>query len=179
MLILFEGLDKSGKSTLIKNFQDISKLPVFKNDIKPTPAAFDRGMVNGIYYGAYKAADLSLGDTIFDRSHITELTYANVKRGYWPEEGFWLDWEEKNQHKVFTVYVDTPTELLIERFEKDKEEYVKVEEIEAIKKAYEEYFKKSKLSLVYVDGSLDRQRMLTYVVIQLQNLGVWSTMRHR
>jgi thymidylate kinase len=179
MIILFEGLDKSGKSTLIRNFQDMSGIPSFKNTVKPTAKLYDQGFVNGTYFGAYHAAKISNKDMIFDRSHITELAYAQVKRGYRPSLKTWLEWEELNSHWVVIVYVDSPLETIKERFKTDQEEYVKEEEIEAIAKRYENYFKKSKLSLVYIDGSLSKQRMLTQLVIQLQNLGIWTSMRNR
>jgi thymidylate kinase len=179
MLFLFEGLDKSGKTTLIKNFVDLSGIDVFKNPIKPTDKMYDRGFVNGTYFGAYEAARVGKQDLIFDRSHITEIAYAEVKRGYKPSKNFWLKWEELNKHYVVVVYVDAPLETVKERFKTDKEEYVKEKEIELIAKKYEEYFKKSKLSFVYIDGSHDRQRMLSQLVIQLNNLHFWTARRSR
>lgn len=179
MLLLFEGLDKSGKSTLIRNFQDISHLPVFKNPIKPTKQMYKRGFCDGTYFGAYELARLANQDFIFDRSHITELAYAKVKRGYNPSMKYWLEWEEANKHRVVVVYIDAPLKTIKERFKSDKEEYVKEKEIELIAKKYEEYFKKSKVSLIYIDGSQDRQRMLSQLVIQLQNLNIWTSERNR
>lgn len=179
MLILFEGLDKVGKSTLIKNFNDLSGIEIFKNPIKPTKGMYDRGFVNGIYFGAYESARVGHKDLIFDRSHVTELAYAEVKRGYKPKKKFWLDWEEANQHHVIIVYIDAPLDLVKKRFKEDKEEYVKEKEIELIAKKYEEYFKKSKLSLIYIDGSLSKQRMLSQLVIQLNNLHIWTSKRSR
>lgn len=179
MIILFEGIDKAGKSTLIRNFVDLSQMPVFKNPIKPPADIYSQGFVNGTYFGAYESARKSGRDMIFDRSHITEMVYSEVKRGYKPQLDFWLNWEEFNKHYVVVVFVDAKLELLKQRFKDDKEEYLVEADIEEIGKKYEEYFKASKLSLVYIDGSVDRQRMLTQLVIQLQNLGFWSNKRPR
>jgi len=182
MILLFEGLDKVGKSTLIRNFQDLSQMPVFKNPVKPDKfSIFSHGFVNGTYFGAYLAAKLSGRDMIFDRSHITEIAYAKVKRGYDPEEDYWLDWEEKNKHYVVVVYITAPLDTIKQRFKDDKEEYVVDEDIDAINTKYNEYLdpKRSPLSIIFIDGSLDRQRMLSQLVIQLQNLGFWSAVRNR
>ncbi len=179
MILLFEGLDKVGKSTLIRNFKDLSHMSSFKNMIKPTKEQWDRGFVNGTYYGAYELARLSTDDFIFDRSHITEIAYAAVKRGYPPEEQFWLDWEEKNKHWAVVVFIDAPLETIKERFKTDGEEYVKENEIEVIAEKYKKYFEKSKLSFIYIDGSLSQQRMLSQLVIQLQNLFFWTNKRSR
>ena len=178
-MILFEGIDKAGKSTLIRNFRDLSHMPTFKNPIKPTNKPYAKGFLDGTYFGAYELARLSEQDYIFDRSHITELAYAEVKRGYRPSSKFWLDWEEKNKHRVVVVFIDAPIATIKERFKTDKEEYVKEKEIQLIADKYEKYFKKSKLSLVYIDGSQDRQRMLSQLVIQLQNLGIWTSVKSR
>jgi len=179
MIILFEGIDKSGKSSLIKRFVDLSGMKVFKNPVKPTATSFSQGFVNGTYFGAYELARLSNQDFIFDRSHITELCYCETKRKYKPDLTTWLKWEEENKHNVVVVYIDAPLETIKERFVKDKEEYLKQSDIKKIAKKYEEYFEASKLSLIYIDGSLDRQRMLTQLVIQLQNIGFWSAVRNR
>ena len=179
MILLFEGLDKTGKSTLIRNFQDLSGMNVFKNTIKPTKQTYAKGFVNGTYFGAYEAARLANNDLIFDRSHITELAYAKVKRGYTPDSKFWLEWEEANKHWVIVVYVDAPIATVKKRFKEDGEEYVKASEISLISDEYEKYFKKSKLGLIYIDGSLDRQRMVSQLVIQLQNLNLWTSQRSR
>ena len=179
MILLFEGLDKVGKSTLIRNFQDLSQMPVFKNPIKPDKLVYSHGFVNGTYFGAYLAAKLSGKDIIFDRSHITEIAYAKVKRGYEPQEKDWLDWEELNKHYVVVVYVTAPLDTIRERFKTDKEEYLVDEDIDAINTKYNEYLKESKLSIISVDGSLDRQRMLTQLVVQLQNLGFWTALHQR
>jgi thymidylate kinase len=179
MILLFEGVDKAGKSTLIKNFQDLSGMKSYKSPIKPTADLYDIGFINGQYYGTYNLARVSNQDFIFDRSHITELCYAEVKRGYKPQTKFWAEWEELNKHWVTVVFIDAPLETLERRFEEDKEEYLKKNEIKFIAEKYEEYFKTSKLNLIYIDGSRDRQGMLSQLVIQLNNLGLWTSVRNR
>jgi len=179
MIFLFEGLDKSGKSTLIRNFRDLSHIEVFKNPIKPGKTDYSKGFVNGTYYGAYLAAKLSDQDLIFDRSHITELAYAKVKRKYEPETEFWNKWEEENAHCVIVVFIDAPLDTLKERFKTDKEEYVKISEIKRIANAYEKYFENPKLRMIYIDGSVSRQRMVDQLVSQLKNLYLWTPQRSR
>lgn len=179
MLLLFEGVDKSGKTTLITKFRELSGMPVFKNLVKPTNDRFEIGRVNGVYIGAYQLACLGNEDYIFDRSHITEQVYSKVKRGYEPEEKYWSKWEEENKHRVFTVFVDTPSDILARRFKEDKEEYVNIEEIEDLQKMYKAYIEKSPLSLIYIEGKENKQRMLTQLVVQLQNLGIWTALRSR
>ena len=179
MLILVEGTDCSGKSTLIKRFQDICHLNVFKNPIKPTAGLQERGFVNGTYFGAYNSAKLLRDDLIFDRSHITELVYAKIKRGYEPEKDFWNKWEEENSHYVVVVYVTASLDVLKERMKARGEDYISEEESVLITEAYDEYIKTSKLSTIFVDGTVSPQRMVTQLVIQLQNLGFWSSTRYR
>ena len=179
MLILFEGVDKSGKTTLINNFVDLSKMQVFKSPIPPTAQLQARSFLNGYYSGLYAAVKKLGVDMIFDRSHITELAYAKIKRGYSPASGLWKAWAEENSHITVVVYVDTPTGTLKKRFVDDNEEYVKVREIDALKESYQKVMNKMDLSLVYIDGSKSKQNMLTQLVIQLSNLGVWTSKRSR
>lgn len=167
MLLLFEGVDKSGKSTLIENLikAGVRVSGYWKNPQKPKATQYWKGKIEGIYFGFYEATK-AMGlqyPFIVDRSHITEAVYAKPKRKYTPAS--FLDYEKTMNAVV--IYVDTPLETILERNKREKDDYVKSDEFSVLKKRYERYLKLTKLDVIRIDGSGSQEEMLQELIVKL------------
>jgi len=162
MLLLFEGVDKSGKSTLIKNFTANNYTPVWKNTVfKPVSSTFSIGMIQGLYTGFYEGYKLCGRQPLFsilDRSHITEIVYAPVKRNYQANTTFWFEYEQKLEAVV--VYVDTPHDTICERLDLTADDYVDYRDVSQIRMGYQEYLARTCLPVIRIDGSKSEVEML-------------------
>lgn len=165
MLILIEGVDCSGKTTLIQDLLGgISDSSVFKNNIKPEgKTLFSIGRTAGIYLGAYRLAQALKTDVIFDRSHITEIVYS-PRRGYQSLE--YIDWpaiEEEMKSNACVIYVSAPKEIIERRFKEKGEDYIAEEEIEGLLIGFDEYIKGCKLPLIEISSLNSRYKNLVEV----------------
>jgi len=142
MLILTEGVDKSGKSSLINELSRIFKYPVIKNPYKPTE--YSKEFIAGFYAGLYKGLLSCYAPSehfILDRSHITEIVYGRVVRSYNALEVFdWVKYEKDNLlDKAVIIYMSASQETIYERCEREKEEYLNFDLIEDITNTYFDY----------------------------------------
>lgn len=149
MLLLIEGCDKAGKSTIVRELRKTFPRSVqFKNMIKPEDREQTTiGRIAGIYLGAYQFAKQiqernNTFHTIFDRGHITEIVYSH-RRGYESTKSIdWLRYErELLSSDTVLIYVSAPPTVIRERFETDKETYIDQAEIEGILERYEDYLR--------------------------------------
>ena len=147
MLILVEGVDKSGKSSLIKELSQLLNYPIIKNSYKPRERSPE--FIAGVYAGIYRSLlSCYTGDIILDRSHITEVVYGRVIRDY---DALliknWYIFEQNHlQSKAVLFYMTASEDRLKERFERENEEYVKVGQIRRLQAAYSKYIGLSSLS---------------------------------
>lgn len=83
MIILVDGIDRTGKTTLVERLSMEFNYPVFKDDTRYSLSHDNMALnseklntlINVIEKGLVK-------DAIFDRFHWTELIYGKVDRGY-------------------------------------------------------------------------------------------------
>lgn len=171
MLLLFEGVDKSGKSTLLRNFlQAAQNSGSWKNTVyKPNSSVISRGIIQGLYLGFYEAAaQMTRGRYPFavDRSHITEIVYAPTKRNYDADIAFWREYEEKMD--AIVIYVDTPISTVLQRLQREGDDYVNGEDVEKIKFDYDDYFCRfTRLTVIRIDGSKTESEMLQELTVKL------------
>jgi len=162
MLILVEGVDKSGKSTFIEGLQKATGYAVFKNPFKPRDA--DRltiGRVAGVYEGAYNMAlSLDAFNVIFDRSHISETVYAPIKRDYYPSAfSCWPVIEKVLHGKALIFWVRTDREVIRKRLQQDQDEYLNMLDLEPVMSAYERWFSEEcSLPLCQINGAQSRKK---------------------
>lgn len=83
MIILVDGIDRTGKTTLVERLSMEFNYPVFKDDTRYSLSHENMALnseklntlINVIEKGLVK-------DAVFDRFHWTELIYGKVDRGY-------------------------------------------------------------------------------------------------
>lgn len=160
MIIAFEGIDKSGKTTLLEDMKymfDVSggKYVTYKATIKPT-----REVDKDSSYYQYKAINDFADQNpklmiLLDRSAMSEMVYSGVKRDYDViHETRYRDLLKRPD--TLWVYVETDDETLKQRFEANKEEYAKTEDIASLRQRYEDCLTKLVGPLVRIKTPGDR-----------------------
>lgn len=163
MIVIIEGIDKVGKSTLIQKVQEAITqqhphrvVLSYKTTIKPRDKS-DRD----IPFLQYKAIfDLAKQNhdaiIIHDRSYITELVYSAVKRDYDAIDDKryqeFLDCED-----VLVIYLHTSRDVLVRRFKKENEEYVIGQEIDALAERYDAVLNMTKHKIVRIETTVDNR----------------------
>lgn len=174
MLILIEGVDKCGKSTIGKDIRDATVgLCTFKNVIKPEDKKEATiGRTSGIYIGAYQFALCNSLSTLFDRSHITEIVYSS-RRGY--ESIAHIDWKFYEntilKGQTLLIYMTAPAKVIAERFITEKEDYVSQDEIQTLLDRYETYLATTELPLLRLSSLDSRQENLRKAIDKMRELG--------
>jgi thymidylate kinase len=145
MLIIVEGMDKTGKSTLCNYL--MKKLPeayLIKNGVKPLDASLEeRAKIKKAYDSIFKAYNMAFSDQILivDRFVISELVYS-YKRGYDAKKDTdimeFVKFIEDMENNAAIVYCTAPAEVIEQKFIDDKEDYTKIEEIVPLMKKYDE-----------------------------------------
>lgn len=154
MLVYVEGIDKSGKSTFIRNFSFDFNIQVFK---KTLPESLDIShhhyYFKGVGFGVLELYNLLKVDIILDRSFISDWIYSNRdsrKLSY----SIWKEWEEWHQKDTtFVLYFDVNEETFKERIRANPDFYMKESEFSYYVKLYEEYLSKTNFPVIRINGS--------------------------
>ena len=159
MRIIIDGVDKSGKSTLIEALKN--KIPnaiMVKLLSKPKDKETGPTYIKTMYA---KMAELTRDvntNFVFDRWYPSEMVYS-FKRGYDALEDGWFYKMENELRKTdgFYILVEADPALVAKRFKTAKEDFAKVEEIEKLQERYREHYKNCQLHKIKVDttNSLD------------------------
>ena len=147
MLIIIEGVDKTGKTTLANHLmKSLPKTFMIKvGDLPKNDSYADRHKIQDYYRTISASAKLYFKDYILiqDRSIFSEIAYS-FKRGYnaledKDTETTFQDLISLNKiNKVIVIYCKTDIEEIKKKFIEDGEDYAKPEEIETILANYEE-----------------------------------------
>ena len=170
MIIIIEGIDKAGKSTIVQDLltqrMKHGEDPiVFKLSQKPKDKSVkEQEKIKIIYTELFEQAN-RLNNTrlvIFDRAYPSEMVYSQL-RGYDAmQDEFWINFDKTlgsksvNEQNVFLIYCMAPYEKLLERFESEKEEFLKKEEIAEILTRYDIFLGKTYVPYIKVDTTKDR-----------------------
>lgn len=170
MIIILEGIDCSGKSTIIKDLVE-SRLRqhqepiVFKLSQKPQDnSEKEQEKVKTIYIELFKQAKRLNNNkiVIFDRAHPSEMVYS-VKRGYDAmQDNFWWEFDRSlgkralDKINILLIYCFAPDDVVRERMKTDKEEFMKEDELELLKTRYQTFLSKTHLPYIEVDTTKDR-----------------------
>lgn len=150
MLILFEGVDKSGKSSLLRELVKILEYPMIKNTYKPTK--YSKDFLAGVYAGAYQSllSCYPSKNIFIDRSHITEVVYGRVIRNY--DALLTFNWhlfeQERLRENAIIIYMSAMEETIDGRMFSEGEAYLKPNQINRITNAYHDYLSACSLPLL-------------------------------
>ena len=145
--ILVEGVDCSGKSTLIKKLDNIlSRYGWDSIDLRHRKGnQFDR------YLYTYTNNPYSL----FDRGHFSEHIFGNIWRGASSFSQSELEWLNKLISENFlVVFAHAPEEILIKRYNNRKSDQTIVSsELLTVQNKFFEAFNDIKKNIIYYDSS--------------------------
>lgn len=135
MIILLEGPDKCGKSTLAKNLSKLLDLPIKKHS-ETSSAQEAAGSAIEVL------SDYSGGDEIWDRFYYpSDLIYSNIAGDYYIPEALkkWYKWDVSEQllaYDVILVYCYAPIEDILHRLEEEPDHYVNKDQLTEVVKEY-------------------------------------------
>jgi hypothetical protein len=154
MLILVEGIDKSGKSTFINKFASTFGCAIYR---KPIPIEIapmgHHEYFKGVGYailGLHSCLDLSL---LVDRSFISDFVYSN-RRSSGPSLNAWHAWEKEcTRENVLLVYVWIDRTTQIERLTRGRDPFTDVGDYSVDVANYETYLKLTRFRVARIGGN--------------------------
>lgn len=152
MMVIVEGLDKCGKTTLVNYLiKNLDNAFVMKNGFRPNSNnTEEREKILYIYEKLFINYMLNFKNDvlIMDRYFISELVYG-TKRGYNALETkgmkYFLNMVQKRKD-IILIYCRTDYDNIKKKFIEDREEYVEIKEIKKLDKLYQKVI--SKLNLI-------------------------------
>lgn len=155
--IIIDGIDKTGKSTLARHLSKKLNMPIkkFSAPDKNPLMEYAEFIIN------------KKRPHIIDRCYLSELAYGPVKRGKSyinKTEQFMLE-AAIRERGCFCIYAVDLKSKITERFDKDKETFLKKSEIPAILEAFDLALKRSILDWThYAIGDSMDQLVLKYLI---------------
>lgn len=120
MIIIVEGIDRVGKTTLCEKLADATGYKIFRDDTRYF------GNHENAYINTEKINTLQclidngiVNDIILDRYHFTEFVYGAYDRGYANESMRDIDERLSNRKDVILLYVK-PTDIVMSSIEHGK-----------------------------------------------------------
>ena len=185
--IIIEGVDKSGKSTIIEKMKNQFEYGLaIKNMIKPKDASEEETeRIIDMYDQILRISNQSdLRNPsnhnfiyILDRFYQSEIVYS-ILRGNdrFEEERFMavVDlWENKIAKDTLLVLLETDPAIVAERFKICKEDFVKEEQIKMLQERYNRCFEMSKLPKIKLDTTqLGIEKSLELIKQEIAKLNV-------
>lgn len=141
MILLFEGVDKTGKTTIAKLLEERTGFEYHKHSTM-------HSAIDALMAASKVLETISARKTyIFDRFYFpSDLIYGPVVGGYEPSRFVRRMYEDcitpvLMEHGVIFVHCTASDEVLAERFIRDQEEYATVPQIQEIARRYQEFTK--------------------------------------
>ena len=159
MILILDGIDKSGKSTFAKELCKLFPFKVYKFTRKPKDDSKMERQKIKTHYLATLETIVQLPDImhVFDRFHFSELAYSK-KRGYEAMDDKWffdiLETKIK-KHPHLVVYCFCEKEKILQRMIIEKEEYMEKEDLDEILARYEKVLGMSQLNIIKINTSDD------------------------
>ena len=170
-MILLEGIDRSGKSTVINNLIRSQVSTLFKLYNKPANNSYyERERVRIAYNELFHQAELNNASStvIFDRSYPSEIVYS-IRRDYdafW--DSFWWELEDTLKGRAVIVYCFVDPDELVKRFTTTRESHLRLEEIPQILDRYNLFLDRTRLPVLRLETT-ERPQDLADKVIQFHN----------
>jgi thymidylate kinase len=180
LFIIIEGPDNVGKSTLIQNlknkFNNFTLHALHYSNVKQESPAktieYSTKMYTEMFQNMFECSKYDKSGMIFDRSHLGEMVYGPIYRGYTGE--YVLDVERKFKHihpiwdnLYLITLIDQPDNLIMRddglSFSTDKEK--KKTEINNFINAHDKSLIKNKLliNIVHSDAEKVSERVTHFI----------------
>jgi thymidylate kinase len=162
-ILIIEGIDCSGKDYFISKLsKELCNSITIKNNFKPRNYE-EREIIKNKYKAIIAIAKklASFDFIILNRFYPSELVYSAVKRSYDANKDIWykffensikrMTWE--SNIKVILVYVYESPEEIKKRMKERGEDYIIDKDVDNIIKAYDNFYKKTKLTKIKIKSS--------------------------
>lgn len=162
MIIILEGIDKSGKTSVIQDLEKdvLVNSIVWKVHNKPkTGNRRDQDKIWTAYSELFHQALATHKkiNVVFDRSYPSELVYSQVKRRY---DAFydlrWWELDKSLKDDVVLIYCYAPEEELKKRFFLTGEKHLTESEFPKILGRYDWFLQRTKLPTLKLDTTKSR-----------------------
>lgn len=159
MRIIVEGVDKSGKSTIIEKMKNQFEYGIaIKNMIKPRNTSKDETQRIKNIYEEIEVISSNINSEyiyILDRFYPSELVYSVLRGNDRLEDEKFLNWikimEKAMRHNTLLVLIETDAETIAERFKKCGEDFVREDQIKLLQERYNKVFEMSTLPKIKLD----------------------------
>lgn len=141
-LIIFTGVDATGKSTIAGKVKKEFNLPLLHLDKVDNE---NEGKIINHYF--MKCID---HDIILDRYYMEEVVYAPVYRGYKASYIREFEKEMLDKFNVILIYTTAETEVIKQRFNARGEDFTRPNDIEILKEHYLRFLDETLISNKFV-----------------------------
>jgi thymidylate kinase len=142
-VIVIEGCDKTGKSTMAAQLSAMLEIPVKK---------FGQPGPEGAAAEYHRALDGTPGSFICDRFHLGESVYGPIYRKVAPMNQFDVRAIENKLLKrgCLLVLMEDSPERIIERFKQHNEDFARGDDVHRIVAEFERVYLQSRLSKIHI-----------------------------
>ena len=168
MIIVLEGLDCTGKDTILESLkQNLKDFYIVTTERPEDCSRIEKLRIKTDYRLLLNTAITNLPKiTIFNRFWFSEQVYS-IKRGYdalWDNDIMELSRIlKKHPHIIFYFYNDDDEEMK-KRMEKEKEDYLKVEERKELSNRYNQVIGQSMLNIHRINTNMSKEKVLEEVL---------------
>lgn len=161
MLILVEGIDKSGKSTFINNFTKIVNIKNYRKRIPEMLIDERHSYFKGVGYALIELHNITKFNMIVDRSFISEWVYCNRDKDNKPIE-IWNDWENTINllSDILIVYIHISRETFLKRLISNPDKYMRAEDYDRFMFLYDYYIDRTKIPYIKIPGDIDPNKQI-------------------
>ncbi|RYZ85888.1 MAG: hypothetical protein EOP04_15025 [Proteobacteria bacterium] len=153
MLVLVEGVDKAGKSTLIKHLTKWTGIPSYRKFVPPMPDSEHHVYFKGVAHALVDLHNTVGLNLIVDRSFPSDWVYTNKHNQSKPFE-IWNEWESRvNCSDTLILYVSIDQKMFNQRISDDPDPYMGIEDYPHHTALYEAYLERTSIPVIRVDGA--------------------------
>ncbi len=174
IVVIIEGVDCSGKTTLIEHLRKVIRGLFWKvTDIPKIGIDADREKIKKYYWAMLAIMEhYSTINWIIDRFFPSELVYSKVKRQYEASDDLEFgDIErELKTRKHLVVYCDPGLETVVERLGTRGDDYIVSGELKELYERYDDMYEKLTLNKMRVNTNLPPQEVAALIGDKLNEL---------
>lgn len=171
MLILIEGIDKSGKTTFINNFCNRLSLPFYrKNPPMSLKAEEYHSYFKGVAYALTELHNLLRFNVIVDRSFISDWVYSN-KESQYLDFSIWKEWEERFtlQKDTILIYLEIPKNIFNQRINAQPDPFMSENDYESHMRLYEIYLSLTSFPYIRINGHVSFDEQIRTIISNIDN----------
>jgi len=162
MLIIIEGPDNTGKTTLARHLQEVFTLDYIHCSKPKTDNPFQE------YLSMF--SDLNV-PTVIDRAHLGEYVYSKLWRdgcSITDKQFKLLDLEAMSRFEyTIIIHAQAPNEIILERCKNNNEKLLKPEQINRCSELFHEIFQKTDIPAINYLSHIDTPESIVELLCQM------------